>query len=94
MQGTRRQARSMTRGKPTCAGLLSFLWPAKQAKQNVQLVNDVLRIASQTEGGAKVSEEQRQEINNLVTQLANACFRPEAHASLCTPLIAKVATLG
>ena len=62
----------MTRGKPACAGLLSFLWPAKQANQTVQLVNDILRIASQTEGGAKVSQEQRPEIDNLVTPLSNA----------------------
>ena len=54
------------------AGFLSFLLPTRQSTDKstqAKLVNDLLRIASQTNSGASASQEQRQEIQKLVSSM-------------------------
>lgn len=63
------------------AGLLSFFLPTKQTDKSTQaaLVNDLLRLASQTNSGANASQEQRQDIQNLVRNM------PVGTAGTCSP---------
>lgn len=78
------------------AGLLNFFLPPKQStnKQGqAQLVNDILRLASQTNSGANASQEQRQEITQLVRNMpvgtAGNHIKPlesVGHASACLRL--------